>query len=210
MRILFCILYFAFFQIEAALSQTFPEVSQESKVLEITPASAKGFEYLACYKKQGACASKPKIEIEKKDMGSSGKFYADKPVKIFTAISSASIIGTNLKIELISKGYFQEYSGPIIDTIRKDVYEAKPVCAAIGHTFTLGIGILLNPIDSLQNAFGCTDETIIKREIDGAGSIKTGVGIWRDIKTTRTFVVSGFSKDYPESVNPYFHRSIFI
>lgn len=185
-----------FFTIGSTYAQTLPATIPANSNISSEPGPTKGFQYLACHKKQGACTSKPTIEMEYRDADEKAKFIDTNPSKRFSAITLTSVDNLSITIGLISREYFIEYSGPIVNTVRKDIYEARPICAAIGHTFTLGIGFLLNPIDSMQNALGCTDETIIKKEVDGPRSIKTGEGVWKESPTKQIFIVSGFSRDY--------------
>lgn len=122
------------------------------------------------------------------------------PSKIFRGLESISLNNANLRLTLLDKNYFEEYSAPIIETIRENHREAQPVLGVTAGVLTLGLGFLASPEDSSEVMFGCSDKELVNSEPDLTRKAKTGKSEWRDVKTSHKIRVSGFDKDYEFSV----------
>ena len=213
MRITAFILYFLFSsQIAHAQSATgltgndrtgtirLPSIS--TGVLPLPPQNTKSTACSNNTLQKGGCGSKPQIKTERKETSEKVEFFDTKPSKQFSAIKSARVNESQLVLQFLSKELFEEYSAPIVDTIEKTIYEASPVCSAIVHTLTVGIFLVLKPVDSAQVAVGCTDEKIIKREVDVSKSTPTGRTLWKDFNFIHRILVSGFTNEYEYEVKP--------
>ena len=120
--------------------------------------------------------------------------------KSFRGLESVNLNNTNLKLTLLDKNYFEEYSAPIIETVREAHREARPVLGMAAGVSSLGLGLFLAPENLSEVTFGCTDKELVNSEPDFAKKSKTGKSEWRDVKTSHKIRVSGFDKDYEFSV----------
>lgn len=139
-------------------------------------------------------------------------FTPEFPSKTFSAIASVEVRESLLIITFDQKSLYEEMKGKVVKTIEKTVYDASPGTAIIGHTLTLGLGLLTNPGKSLQHAFGCTDEEVLKKEVEVAKSVPTGQFSIKDsaakhkvqltgLGNTQTFDVVSSSEQNPQRVS---------
>jgi len=137
-----------------------------------------------------------KVETSKKS-----EFYDLTPSKVFSGIESANLNKAYLTLAMVDNGLFEQYSAPVVDTMRQDQYEAH----RFSGTFSpVGMFVwLLNP--KLMNAytFGCTARWLLSSEPDTTRKVKTGKSEWKAIQKNHRILVSGFDKDYEFEVNAY-------
>ena len=118
-------------------------------------------------------------------------FLDTEPSQKLTGIALAQFVGTRLRLQLVSLARFLEYSGPVAHVVEKRHYEASPGTALIGHTLTLGLGLVLAPVNSVQHALGCTDTRVIRREVMLQESTPTGQSQWRAHEATHVLRIDG-------------------
>ena len=130
-----------------------------------------------------------KVETSKKS-----EFYELTPLKIFSGIESANINDTRLTLTMVDRGLFEQYSAPVIDTMRQVQYEAHRFTG----TFTpVGVFVwMFNPKSMNDYTFGCTSRNLVNSEPDASKKVKTGRSKWRDITKSHRILVSGLNKDY--------------
>jgi hypothetical protein len=129
-------------------------------------------------------------------------FTPETPSKTFSVMSAAEVIDSTLIITFEQISLYEELKGKVFKTIEKTTYDASPGTALIGHTLTLGIGLLMNPGKSLQHALGCTDEEIIKKEVAIALSKPTGKFSTRETFAKHNIRISGFGEPQTIEVTP--------
>lgn len=139
-------------------------------------------------------------ETVKEDTGDKKEFYEDEPSKLFSGIKSASVDKDQLIINILNKGYYQEFQSPVINTVEKIKHEATPVSSFIATAILAGLPLLFFPKYVIQSAFGCTDERVVQKEIDISRKTKTDKFIWKDYTSTHKILVSGFDKEYEYEV----------
>jgi hypothetical protein len=147
---------------------------------------------------KGACASNeflkdevPRVSSEVVKTDRMHRFFDPEPARIARGLDALRVEGSRLSIVLSAKGQFDEFAGPISETIESSQYEASPGVALIAHTITLGIGLLVAPIKSAQHAFGCVDRRVIRREVRAEDSVPTGASQWRDVPANFLLRVEG-------------------
>lgn len=131
------------------------------------------------------------ITLEKIKTTETHFFLDSQPVPKITGISNVQLNGSKLLVDFYSQGRFEEFQGPIVNVIEKKKYEARPGTALIGHTLTLGLGILFSPVNSVQHALGCTDSRVIRREVMLDESIVTGKSQWLATSSTHVIRIEG-------------------
>lgn len=123
-------------------------------------------------------------------------FYTITPVKSFSGIESAFLRGSSLILTVIDYGYFEQYSGPVVNQTRETHVEARPFLALFGSIGTIGILPLVDPRLMGELAVGCTEKSLLSSEPDTTRQIKTGKSEWKPIKNNHKILVTGFNKDY--------------
>ncbi len=118
-------------------------------------------------------------------------FLDIEPAQKISGISSLRLQGTRLSVQLAAQGRFEEFSGPVVLHVERKHYEGSPGVALLGHTLTLGIGLVLAPINSTQHALGCWDSRALRREVLLAESAPTGQSQWRSIDATHVLRIEG-------------------
>ena len=124
------------------------------------------------------------------------EFYEDTPIRIFSGIKSANIVDALSTISVFSKGYYEQYSAPLIETIREKHREGRPGVGFFTTLFMLGLFPVVAYNDFVELTFGCTDKSFVSAEPDTTKKVKTGKGEWRDVIMDHQFLISGFDKDY--------------
>ena len=147
---------------------------------------------------RGACAENgffkdevPRVSSEVVKTDRLHRFFDLEPTRISRGLDALRVEGSRLSIVLSAKGRFDEFEGPISETIESSQYEASPGVAALMHTLTLGIGLIVAPIKSAQHAFGCVDRRVIRREVRAENSVPTGASQWRDVPANFLLRVEG-------------------
>lgn len=118
-------------------------------------------------------------------------FLDIEPVQKISGISSLRLQGTRLSVQLAAQGRFEEFSGPVVLHVERKHYEGSPGVALLAHTLTLGIGLMVAPINSTQHALGCWDSRALRREVLLAESAPTGQSQWRSIDATHVLRIEG-------------------
>ncbi len=134
------------------------------------------------------------------------EFYGPTPTMVFSGIKSAKIDNSTAIISVLSKGYFEQFSAPVLNTIVERHREARPFLGLTSAILTAGLFPVFAHKDFSEITFGCTDrEALWYSENDITKKIKTGKSEWRDSQNTYHFLVSGFDKDYER--DGYHHTS---
>lgn len=148
-----------------------------------------------------SCASNPMlrkarttITYENKKTPETHAFLDSQAVQKITGISAVQLNGARLRVDFSSQGRFEEFQGPIVNVIEKTQYEARPGTALIAHTLTLGIGLLLAPVNSVQHAVGCTDSRVVRREVALQESVLTGNSQWATTESTHVLRIEGLGE----------------
>jgi hypothetical protein len=134
------------------------------------------------------------VKIINKNTSEVNSFYEQEPSKILSRIESIQLNNTKLKINIVNKGIFEEYSAPIVEKIRQVSYES--------HNFTgkftpVGsIVWLFNPKLMNDYTFGCTENQKIGSEVDLTQKYKNGRSKWVSVQKENKIMISGFNKDY--------------
>lgn len=118
-------------------------------------------------------------------------FLDIEPVQKISGISSLRLQGTRLSVQLAAQGRFEEFSGPVVLHVERKHYEGSPGVALLAHTLTLGIGLMVAPVNSTQHALGCWDSRALRREVLLAESAPTGQSQWRSIDATHVLRIEG-------------------
>lgn len=141
------------------------------------------------------------IEYIKVETSEKSEFYEPTPSKVFSSIESAQLSGSILTLTIVDNGLFEQYSVPVVDTIRQVQYEAHRFTG----TFTpVGIFVwLLNPKLMNDYTFGCTARHLLSTEPDTTRKVKTGKSEWKVIQKSHRILVSGFDKDYEFDIDAY-------
>ncbi len=126
--------------------------------------------------------------------GEMHKFYDPVPTRIATSIKTASYEKPFLILELESKALHEEKEGEALITLEKISYEAKPGTTAAATVLTLGIGLIFAPGRTMQSALGCTDETIIKKEVSIQDSKVTGNYEQRNVSSLHEITITGIGE----------------
>jgi hypothetical protein len=121
--------------------------------------------------------------------------YDQTASKVFSGIKSANLNNSTLIVSLVNKGYFEQYSVPLVETIQQTTYDRHLTRATIATIIYIGIPWLITDHFS-DLAFGCTEEKKLYTTPDLAKKTKTGGAEWRDIQKSHKFIISGFDKDY--------------
>ena len=145
----------------------------------------------SCAKNSMLRTARTTITLENTKTTETYFFLDSQPVQKITGISNVQLNGTKLLVDFYSQGRFVEFQGPIVNVIEKKQYEARPGSALIGHTLTLGLGILFSPINSVQHALGCTDSRVIRREVMLGESTVTGKSQWMATSNTHVIRIEG-------------------
>lgn len=132
----------------------------------------------------------------KQNSSEKSEFYESTPTKVFSGIKSANIADSTATISVFSKGYYEQYSAPLIETIREKHREAKPGLGLFSTVLMLGLYPVLAYNDFSEVTFGCTDKTFVMSEPDSTKKVKTGNSEWTGITEPHKFLVSGFDKGY--------------
>jgi hypothetical protein len=109
------------------------------------------------------------------------RFIDSAPTELVRGLDSARVEGMRLRVFVSARGRFDEFAGPVVETIESTRFEASPGVAVIAHTLTLGIGLLAAPVRSAQHAFGCVDRRLLRREVKLEDSRPTGRFEWREV-----------------------------
>jgi len=138
------------------------------------------------------------IEVIKVETSKKSEFYELTPSKVFSGIKSANLNNVYLTLTMTDSGLFEQYSAPVIDTMKQNQYEAHRFTG----TFTpIGIIVwLFNPKLMNDYTFGCTTRNLMSTEPDTTRKVKTGKSEWRDVQKSHRILVSGFNKDYEFAV----------
>ena len=137
---------------------------------------------------------KYEIKTEKVKTGVLYKFQDLKPSRIASSIKSVTYVNPHLLIELESKARFPEKVGEIVNVIEKKSYEAQPGTTAAATALTLGLGLIFAPSQTLQSAFGCTDEKLLKKEVSIEDSKETGHYEERNVSSLLEITLTGFGE----------------
>jgi hypothetical protein len=134
------------------------------------------------------------VKIINKNTSEVNSFYEQEPSKILSRIESIQLNNTKLKINIINKGIFEEYSAPIVEKIRQVSYESHNFTG----TFTPvgSIVWLFNPKLMNDYTFGCTENQKIGSEVDLTQKYKNGRSKWVSVQKENKIMISGFNKDY--------------
>jgi hypothetical protein len=132
--------------------------------------------------------------LKKIDTSKSTERYIFKPDSEISGIKAVNLSGYHLSVSLVNKGFYEEYSIPLVDEIRQENYEGHPSRVMLGTFMTGGI-IWLDP-KAPNLAFGCTKETLMGSYPDISKQNKTGKSKWSDLKKNHAILVSGFGKNY--------------
>jgi len=119
------------------------------------------------------------------------RFIDSAPTEVVRGLDSVSLEGLKLRVFGSARGRFDEFSGPVVETIESTRFEASPGIAVIAHTLTLGIGLLAAPVKSAQHAFGCVDRRLLRREVKLEDSRPTGRFEWRELATHLMLRIEG-------------------
>jgi hypothetical protein len=149
-------------------------------------------------REQGECAKNeflqsmvPQISTELVKTERVHRFFDPVPSTIARGVDSLQVSGATLTIFTLAQGRFDEFQGPVSETVESARYEASPGVAVLAHTVTLGLGLLFAPVKSAQHAFGCTDRRVIRREVRAEHSVPTGGLQWRDVPAQLLLRVEG-------------------
>jgi hypothetical protein len=134
------------------------------------------------------------VKIINENTSEVNSFYEQEPSKILSRIESIQLNNTKLKINIINKGIFEEYSAPIVEKIRQVSYESHNFTG----TFTPvgSIVWLFNPKLMNDYTFGCTENQKIGSEVDLTQKYKNGRSKWVSVQKENKIMISGFNKDY--------------
>jgi len=134
------------------------------------------------------------VKIINENTSEVNSFYEQEPSKILSRIESIQLNNTKLKINIINKGIFEEYSAPIVEKIRQVSYESHNFTG----TFTPvgSIVWLFNPKLMNDYTFGCTENQKIGSEVDLTQKYKNGRSKWVSAQKENKIMISGFNKDY--------------
>jgi hypothetical protein len=133
--------------------------------------------------------------------------YQPEPSNVFSGIQSAQLNGSKLTLTLFNKNLFEEYSAPMVDTVRENTKVTHPLAVFFATIVTGGTGWIFWTKEYTEFVFGCTDKTLVSSNPDTSRQTKTGKTEWRDAETplSRIFLISGFDKDYER--DGYYQKS---
>ena len=135
-------------------------------------------------------------ETVKEDSKEKQKFYLNKPEKLVSGIRNVKLEGNTLLINMPSKGLYQQYEAPASLTIQKTNYEGNPVTTTLVTLFSLGTNLLTDGKKKAQDFAGCTDEYVLKKEMDLTQKSSLGNSQWLNTGLSETIVIEGFDKPY--------------
>lgn len=136
---------------------------------------------------------KTTIDYENEPTGESIDFFAIEPLREYSGIESISLARSVAQIKVRSRSLHQGYKAPVVTRTKLTRYEASPGGALVGHTLTLGLGLILSPGKSLQHAFGCTDRETEARFIDTTKRVARNDVTWlENTNQNITLEVIGF------------------
>ncbi len=155
-----------------------------------------------------------KIDTEHEAQSEKIKFYSQIPLKTRMGIKSAKIDENMLVINLTNKDEFEEYEAPVSYVIDKTYWEGQSGLTVIENLAFWGLPLLFNPVGEFHKVFGCTDERVIRKELDLTKGMKTGKSLWVDGAAKNTIQVKGFDRDYifeePQSTADYNYGEVRI
>ena len=139
------------------------------------------------------------VKIINKNTSEVNSFYEQEPSKILSRIESIQLNNTKLKINIINKGIFEEYSAPIVEKIRQVSYESHNFTG----TFTPvgSIVWLFNPKLMNDYTFGCTENQQLGEEVDTSQKYKNGNIKWMDVNKSHKIKISLLDKEYIFNTN---------
>ena len=126
------------------------------------------------------------------------KFYSQTPLKTHMGIKSAKIDEGMLIINLTNKDVFEEFEAPVVYVINKTYWESEQGAYGVilYNVFLFGIPTLFEPTEQFFTLFGCTDEDVIRKEVDLTKGVKTGKTLWVNGSKKNKIQVKGFDQDY--------------
>ncbi len=139
------------------------------------------------------------ITEEKIDTHEKQTIFEDVALEESTGIKSVNLQNTTIKMELVDKLRFEEYSAPVINKINKKYFKPPSGLTAfmiIMAPITIPLSLVMNSEGVYNETFGCIEQEVIKGKIDLTRKVKTGASEWRETTKVHNFLVSGFDRDY--------------
>lgn len=127
-------------------------------------------------------------------------FVLDTPESTYHALRSMQVEGTRLMLSFTSKGQFQEYTAPVLLTIRNEIYGAEPVTALLTNALLVGLPLLLDPKSAAEQTFGCTDRESTGKRLAVENRRKGRKAYWADHDREATITLRGFQTPRTMSV----------
>lgn len=189
------------------ISQT-PSFSEQSSVrVPIKPDEQKE---ATCQNNTKFRGRNYQIKRETSKLWESFKFLDTTPTKIASSIYRVYYEKPHLQIEFESKALYEERSGSVYKTVEKTVYEGNPGTELILNTLLIGIPLLLNPINSVQSAAGCTDERILEKFVPINLSEKTGKSEVSSITQPYKIKLTGLGADRILEIVPRLNNGLVL
>ena len=124
------------------------------------------------------------------------EFYEPTQLKGFSGIESANLNSSNLSLMLVDKGYFEQYSSPVVNTMLKVNVDAHPLLSPFLLPFAFIPVPPFGPIAWAKFTFGCTDIWPLPTEADTTRKVKTGKSEWKNVQKNHRILITGFDKNY--------------